>query len=54
MRIMIQNKLIGLVCPYCGLLFFTRAGAVMFACPECSRRWKVAPSEMLEACLGDA
>ncbi len=51
---MIEDKLIGLICPHCGLLFFARAGTVVFACPECRGYWKAASGEMMEACLGDA
>jgi hypothetical protein len=52
MQLLDQNP-IGLVCPYCGLLFFTLADGVLFHCPGCARRWKPRSDEMLTARLGE-
>jgi hypothetical protein len=50
---MLNSVPIGLICPYCGLLFFARNEGVFYCCPDCSRRWKAGVNEMLTATLGD-
>ena len=50
---MLTAEAVGLVCPYCGLLFFTQVQGVFYCCPECSRRWKASSNEMLTATLGE-
>ncbi|MCK4858500.1 MAG: hypothetical protein KAT58_11060 [candidate division Zixibacteria bacterium] len=50
---MLSWQPVGLVCPYCGLLFFTDYCGIIYSCPGCRRRWKVSDEEMLEASLGE-
>lgn len=48
---MMTNQLLGLLCPHCGLLFFSSVDGMIHCCPDCRRHFASDRGELLEAYL---